>query len=104
MAYDGWAIDVYLDAELVNRQLEELKTGPVYGVKPEPLQSYVENYFEAKCGGSKALTDVSIEEFVGDPVNQKYDKEHQRSNDIGILVHTAGRIRISHIRKRLSFR
>ena len=57
MSYDGWAIDEYLDAELVNRQLDELKTGPVYGVKPEPLQSYVENYFEAKCRGSKALTD-----------------------------------------------
>ena len=28
MAYNGWAIDEYLDAELVNRQLDELKKGP----------------------------------------------------------------------------
>ena len=57
MAYDGWAIDEYLDAEAVNRQLEELKTGPVYGVKPDALESYVNDYFEVKCKGSKELTD-----------------------------------------------
>ena len=57
MAYDGWAIDEYLDADEVNRKLDELKTGPVYGVKPDALDSYVNDYFEAKCAGSKALTD-----------------------------------------------
>ena len=56
MAYNGWAIDEYLDAELVNKQLDELKNGPVYGVKPEPLKDYVEKYFEAKCSVSKKLT------------------------------------------------
>ena len=57
MAYDGWAIDEYLDADEVNRQLEELKRGPVYGVKPEALAGYEKDYFEAKCAGSKALTE-----------------------------------------------
>ncbi len=57
MAYNGWAIDEYLDADAVNASLEELKRGPVYGVKAEALDNYVKNYFEAKCRGSKALTD-----------------------------------------------
>ena len=57
MAYDGWAIDEYLDADEVNRKLEELKKGPLYGVRPDALDSYVRNYFETKCAGSKALTD-----------------------------------------------
>lgn len=56
MAYNGFAIDEYLDAEAVTRQLDELIKKPVYGVKPEALQSYVENYFEKKCAGSKAMT------------------------------------------------
>ena len=57
MAYNGWAIDEYLDADEVNRQLDELKRGPVYGVEPEALDSYVKDYFEAKCRGSKELAD-----------------------------------------------
>lgn len=65
MSYDGWAIDQYVDADLVNRQLDELKVGPVYGVKPEPLQDYVQNYFEAKCKGSKALTDEAKKYIPG---------------------------------------
>lgn len=56
MAYNGFAIDQYLDADAVNRQLDELIRMPVYGVKPEPLKDYVENYFEKKCAGSKAMT------------------------------------------------
>ena len=57
MAYNGFAIDEYVDADSVNRALDELKSGPVYGVREEALNNYVENYFEAKCKGSKAMTD-----------------------------------------------
>ena len=56
MAYNGFAIDEYLDAEAVTRQLDELIRKPVYGVRPEPLKAYVDNYFEKKCAGSKAMT------------------------------------------------
>ena len=65
MAYDGWAIDEYLDAELINKQLEELKRGPIYGVKSEALQRYVEEYFEAKCSGSKKITDEAKQYIPG---------------------------------------
>ena len=53
MAYDGFAIDEYLDAEAIVAQLDVLKDGPIYGVKPEALKEYEEEYFEKKCQGSK---------------------------------------------------
>lgn len=56
MAYNGFAIDEYVDAVAVNKQLDELIRKPVYGVKPGPLNDYVENYFEKKCAGSKKMT------------------------------------------------
>lgn len=57
MAYNGFAIDKYLDAEEVTRQLDELITKPIYGVKPEALDKYVQEYFEEKCKKSKEMTD-----------------------------------------------
>ena len=56
MAYDGFAIDEYLDAEAVIKQLDELIKKPMYGVKPDALNDYVENYFEKKCKKSKEMT------------------------------------------------
>ena len=53
MAYDGFAIDEYLDAEKIVAQLDALKDGPIYGVKPEALAEYEEEYFAKKCAGSK---------------------------------------------------
>ena len=53
MAYDGFAINEYPDAEAVCEQLDALKDGPIYGVKPEALKEYEEEYFEKKCQGSK---------------------------------------------------
>ena len=57
MAYNGFAIDKYLDAEAVTKELDELITKPIYGVKPEALEDYVQNYFEKKCKKSKDMTD-----------------------------------------------
>ena len=57
MAYSGFAIDNYLDAEAVVQQLDELIKKPIYGVKEEALRDYVENYFDAKCPTSRAMTD-----------------------------------------------
>jgi len=37
MAYNGFAIDEYLDASEVTKQLDELIKKPVYSVKPEAL-------------------------------------------------------------------
>ncbi len=55
MAYDGYAIDRYLDADAVTRKLDKLIQMPVYGIKPDELQEYVEEYFEKKCPGSKSM-------------------------------------------------
>lgn len=55
MAYNGYAIDQYLDAEAVTKQLDELIKKPVYSIKKEYLDDYVENYFNKKCAKSKAM-------------------------------------------------
>ena len=56
MAYNGFAIDEYLDAAEVTRQLDELIKKPVYSVRPDKLKDYVDNYFEKKCARSKEMT------------------------------------------------
>jgi glutamate-1-semialdehyde 2,1-aminomutase len=55
MAYNGYAIDQYLDAEAVTKQLDELIKKPVYSIRKEYLNDYVENYFNKKCAKSKAM-------------------------------------------------
>lgn len=56
MAYNGFAIDEYLDAAEVTRQLDELIKKPVYSIRPDKLKDYVDNYFEKKCAKSKEMT------------------------------------------------
>lgn len=56
MAYNGFAIDEYLDAADVTRQLDELIKKPVYSIRPDKLKDYVDNYFEKKCAKSKEMT------------------------------------------------
>ncbi len=55
MAYNGFAIDEYLDAEQVIKELDELITKPVYSILPEALKEYEEEYFEKKCAKSKEM-------------------------------------------------
>ena len=55
MAYNGFAIDKYLDAEAVTAQLDELIRKPLYGIMPDALQKYEEEYFEKKCQGSREM-------------------------------------------------
>ena len=40
MAYNGFAIDKYLDADAVNAQLDKLMKAPIYGVLPDALSKY----------------------------------------------------------------
>ena len=56
MAYDGFAIDEYLDAEAVNKQLDVLKDSPVYTIKKKALAKYEKEYFDKKCKKSKEMT------------------------------------------------
>ena len=65
MAYNGFAIDEYLDAAEVTRQLDELKKSPVYSINREALQGYVVNYFEKKCRKSKELIGEAKEIIPG---------------------------------------
>lgn len=65
MGYNGFAIDEYPDADVINRQLDELIRKPIYGVKPEALKNYVENYFEKKCSNSKEMTSEAKEVIPG---------------------------------------
>ena len=54
MAYNGFAIDKYLDADAVNAQLDKLMKAPIYGVLPDALSNYETEYFDKKCPRSKA--------------------------------------------------
>ena len=65
MAYNGFAIDEYLDAAEVTRQLDELKKSPVYSINRDALQGYVDNYFEKKCRKSKELIGEAKEIIPG---------------------------------------
>lgn len=55
MAYNGFAIDEYLDADKVTHQLDELIKKPVYTVRAAELKRYEEEYFEKKCAKSKEM-------------------------------------------------
>lgn len=55
MAYQGFAIDRYLDAAAVTRQLDALIQKPVYTIRQGKLQDYVEHYFNEKCPKSKEM-------------------------------------------------
>ena len=65
MAYNGFAIDEYLDAAEVTRRLDELKKSPVYSINRDALQGYVDNYFEKKCAKSKELIGEAKEIIPG---------------------------------------
>lgn len=55
MAYNGFAIDNYLDAENVTKELDELIKKPIYSIQKSYLDEYEENYFNKKCLKSKAM-------------------------------------------------
>jgi len=55
MAYNGFAIDEYLDAAKVTKELDALIKKPIYSIKPDKLKEYEEEYFEKKCKKSKAM-------------------------------------------------
>ena len=40
MAYNGFAIDRYPDADAITKQLDELIRQPVWGIRPEELEKY----------------------------------------------------------------
>ncbi len=65
MAYNGFAIDEYLDADAVTKQLDELIKKPVYTVTSAALREYEEEYFEKKCKKSKEMISEAKEVIPG---------------------------------------
>ena len=65
MAYHGFAIDRYLDADAVTKQLDELIKKPVYSIRPDKLEDYVEHYFNKKCARSKEMIEKAKEVIPG---------------------------------------
>lgn len=55
MAYGGFAIDQYLDAAEVTAQLDELMKKPVWSIRKDKLEDYVNHYFNARCQKSKTM-------------------------------------------------
>ncbi len=45
MAYNGFSIDHYLDAEKITKELDELIQKPVYSIQKTYLDEYVEKLF-----------------------------------------------------------
>jgi len=65
MSYNGFAIDQYLDAADVTRQLDELIKKPVYSIRKDKLKEYEENYFDKKCARSKEMITKAKEVIPG---------------------------------------
>lgn len=65
MAYNGYAIDQYLDANKVTKELDELIQKPVYSVKKKYLDEYVEQYFNQKCTKSKKMIEEAKQIIPG---------------------------------------
>ena len=55
MAYNGFAIDKYLDAEKITKDLDALIKKPIFSIRPEKLKEYEEKYFDKKCAKSKKM-------------------------------------------------
>ena len=65
MAYNGFAIDKYLDAKKVTRELDELIKKPVYSIKKKYLDEYVDDYFNNRCSGSKSMIEEAKQIIPG---------------------------------------
>ena len=60
-----FAISEYPDATAVTKQLDELIKKPIYSIKPEALQHYLDNYYVNKCSKSKAVIDKAVNYIPG---------------------------------------
>ena len=65
MAYDGFAIDKYVDADRVTAELDALIRQPIFSINREKLKEYEEEYFEKKCPRSKAMIEEAREVIPG---------------------------------------
>ena len=62
---ETFAIAQYHDAEQIIKQLDHLIKQPIYTIRPDKLQDYVENYFNKKCAKSKAMIEEARQVIPG---------------------------------------
>ena len=62
---NNFAISEYPDAAAVTKQLDELIRKPIYSIKAEALQHYLDNYYEKKCSKSKEMIDRAVNYIPG---------------------------------------
>ncbi|MDR3345494.1 MAG: aminotransferase class III-fold pyridoxal phosphate-dependent enzyme [Oscillospiraceae bacterium] len=54
---DHYSISQYPDARAVTKQLDELIAQPIWGIRPDSLAKYEDEYYGKKCAKSKAMID-----------------------------------------------
>lgn len=62
---NNYGISTYPDVEAVTKELDELITKPIYSILPDALQTYVSEYFDKRCGKSKAMITQAKELIPG---------------------------------------
>ncbi|HHT04853.1 MAG TPA: aminotransferase class III-fold pyridoxal phosphate-dependent enzyme [Hydrogenispora sp.] len=62
---ETFAIAQYHDADQIIKQLDNLIQQPIYTIRPDKLQDYVENYFNKKCAKSKAMIEEARQVIPG---------------------------------------
>jgi glutamate-1-semialdehyde 2,1-aminomutase len=62
---DGFAITEYPDVPRVLADLDALISQPIRRLRPDALQRYLDEHFEKRCQGSKAMTEEAREYIPG---------------------------------------
>jgi glutamate-1-semialdehyde 2,1-aminomutase len=62
---ETYGISNYPDADRIISQLDHLIKQPIYTIRHDKLQDYVENYFNRKCAKSKAMIEEAREIIPG---------------------------------------
>ena len=62
---NNFAIQNYLDADKVTKELDALIKKPIYSIRPEALKKYESEYYGQKCQKSKEMIDTAKQRIPG---------------------------------------
>lgn len=62
---NNFAIQNYLDADKVTKELDALIKKPIYSIRPEALKKYESEYYDKKCQKSKEMIDTAKQRIPG---------------------------------------
>ena len=62
---NNFAIQNYLDADKVTKELDALIKKPIYSIRPEALKKYESEYYGKKCQKSKEMIDTAKQRIPG---------------------------------------